>query len=378
MSPHFCYHLAAPPPGDSVAPLSDLALASRLSYFLWSSLPDDELLKTARAGKLRDQRVLRVQVRRMLKDPKVSRFAREFFGQWLGHRDFLTQETVNRQVFPAFDDVLKQAMFEEPTRLITWLIQRDRPITELLDGDVTFVNRSLARHYGLPFRGQGDEWEMVEGLHRHGRGGVLGMAVFLTKNSQPQRTSPVKRGFWVVHKLLGEHIPPPPPDVAVLPAKETDTKGKTIRQLLALHTTEPACARCHQRFDPIGLAMEGFDPIGRSRAKDLAGRAIDNLVRLPSGKEARGVPEFGQYLAGQRKQDFARTLCHKFLGYALGRSLQLSDGPLLEKMQAELPAKGYRLSSLFELVAASPQFRHQRCRNFTPSRFKPEAQGAKE
>jgi hypothetical protein len=377
-SPHFCYHLAVAPPGETVAPLPDLALASRLSYFLWSSVPDAELLKLARAGKLRDERVLLGQVRRMLKDPKVSRFALEFFGQWLGHRDFLTREAVDRQVFPAFNDALKQTMFEEPTRLTTWMIQEDRPVTRLLDGDVTLVNGVLARHYGIPFAGRPDDWKLARGLHERGRGGVLGMAVFLTKNSQPQRTSPVKRGFWVVDKLLGEHIPPPPPDVAVLPAKETDTRGKTIRQLLALHTSDARCARCHQRFDPVGLAMEGFDPIGRGRAKDLAGRPIDNLVRLPGGAEARGVPAFGRYLAARRKQDFTRTLCHKFLGYALGRSLQLSDGPLLEKMRADLPAHGYRLRALFELVAASPQFRNQRCRNFTPSRFKPDTQGANE
>jgi hypothetical protein len=138
------------------------------------------------------------------------------------------------------------------------------------------------------------------------------------------------------------------------------------------------CARCHQRFDPIGLSMEGFDPIGRSRTRDLAGRPVDNLVVLPSGKESRGVPEFGHYLATHRQQDFTRTLCHKFLGYALGRSLQLSDQPLLDKMQTELPANGYRLSTLFELVVTSPQFRNQRCQNFTPSRFTPEAQGTKE
>jgi hypothetical protein len=374
--PHFCYRLDVAPPGQSVARLSDLALASRLSYFLWSSLPDAELLAAAKAGKLRDERGLRQQVRRMLKDPKTSRFSREFFGQWLGHRDFLTQVTVSRQSFPVFDDALKEAMFEEPTRLITWLIQEDRPITELLDGDVTFVNSALARHYGLPFRGKPGEWEQVSGLRKQGRGGALGMAVFLTKNSQQQRTSPVKRGFWVVHKLLGEHIPPPPPDVAVLPAKETDTNGKTIRQLMALHTTDARCARCHQRFDPVGLAMEGFDPIGRARTRDLAGRAIDNLVRLPDGKEARGVPEFATYLAEHRRDEFARTLCHKFLGYALGRSLQLSDGPLLEKMQADLRANNYRLSRLFELVALSPQFRNQRCRDFLPSRFKPEEEEA--
>jgi hypothetical protein len=375
VSPHFCCRLDVSPPGDSVAPLSDLALASRLSYFLWSSMPDEELYSVARAGKLRDERVLQQQVRRMLRDPKVSRFALEFFGQWLGYRDFLTQESVDRKVFPAFDDALKQAMFEEPTRLITHLIQHDLPITELLNGDTTFVNKRLAQHYGLAFRGPEGEWELVAGQQERGRGGLLGMALVLTRNSQPQRTSPVKRGFWVVHKLLGEHIPPPPPDVAVLPAKETETDGKTIRQLLALHTTDARCARCHQRFDPIGLSMEGFDPIGRVRAKDLAGRPIDNVVQLPSGKAARGVPEFGKYLATQRRQDFTRTLCHKFLGYALGRSLQLSDQPLLEKMQADLEAQDYHLSALFELVATSPQFRTQRCRDFTPTRFQPQAQG---
>lgn len=371
VSPHYCYHLDVAPLGNSVAPLPDLALASRLSYFIWSSGPDEELLALANSGKLRDERVLREQVRRMLKNPKVSRFALEFFGQWLGYRDFLTQETVNRQAFPAFDDALKQAMFEEPTRLITLLIQRDRPITELLNGDSTLVNQRLANHYGFPFRGSADEWEEVAGLHKQGRGGLLGMAVFLTKNSQPQRTSPVKRGFWVVHKVLGEHIPPPPADVAVLPAKETDTNGKTIRQLMKLHVDDMKCAQCHQRFDPVGLAMEGFDPIGRTRAKDLAGRAIDNVVQLPSGKEARGVPEFGEYLAKHRRAEFAKTLSQKFLGYALGRSLQLSDQPLLDQMNATL-ANDDKLSTLFGLVATSPQFRNQRCKDFTPSKFKAE------
>lgn len=374
VSPHFCFRLNTVPAGESVAPLSELALAARLSYFSWSSTPDEELLAIANAGKLRDERVLREQVRRMLKDPKVSRFALEFFGQWLGYRDFLTQETVNRQVFPVFDDALKQAMFEEPTRVATDLIQRDRPITELLSSDATLVNKRLAQHYGLSFRGQSEEWERMEGLHACGRGGLLGMAVFLTKNSQPQRTSPVKRGFWVVHKLLGEHIPPPPADVVALPAKESETP-KTIRQLMTLHVDDMRCARCHVRFDAIGLSMEGFDPIGRSRVKDLAGRPVDNVVQLPSGKNVSGVPEFGQYLASHRSADFSRTLCRKFLGYALGRSLQLSDQPLLEKMQVELEGHEYHLSALFELVATSPQFRNQRCQDFTPSRFHPEPQG---
>jgi len=370
VSPHFGMRFDPTPAGESVAPLSDLALASRLSYFIWSGPPDAELLQLAKAGKLRDPKVLLEQVRRMLKDEKVSRFSREFFGQWLGHRDFLTQESVNRQAFPAFDDALKLAMFEEPTRVITHLIQQDKPITGLLNGDSTFVNKRLAQHYGLPFQGAADEWQLVTGLHSQGRAGVLGMAVFLTKNSQPQRTSPVKRGFWVVHKLLGEHIPPPPPDVAVLPAKETDTNGKTIRELLKLHVDDAKCARCHQRFDPIGLSMEGFDPIGRFRSKDLAGRAIDNVVNLPSNKQARGVPEFSAYLATHRKNEFIHTLCQKFLGYALGRSLQLSDQPLLEKMESELEKNDYKLSALFDLVATSPQFVTQRCQDFTTAKFK--------
>jgi hypothetical protein len=305
----------------------------------------------------------------MARDPKASRFSGEFFGQWLGYRDFLTQESVNRTVFPAFDDALRQAMFEEPTRLATHLIRNDLPIIDLLNSDVTFVNRKLAGHYGLPFRDNGDEWQLVSGLNAGGRGGILGMAVFLTRNSQPQRTSPVKRGFWVVHKVLGEHIPPPPPDVAVLPAKETEA-GKSIRELMKLHVEDTKCARCHQRFDPIGLAMEGFDPIGRSRSKDLAGRAVDNLVSLPDGKEVRGVPRFADYLAKHRKGDFTRTLSRRFLGYALGRSLQLSDQPLLERMQAELEKNENKLSALFELAVMSPQFRNQRCKDFTLSRFK--------
>lgn len=370
VSPHFCYRIDPAPPGDSVQAVGDVALASRLSYFLWSSMPDEELLSLAKLGKLHDESVLRAQTRRMLKDPKISGFALEFFGPWLRYRDFLEQEGVSREVFPRFDNALKQSMFEEPTRVLTQVIQQDRPVTELLSGDVTLVNKRLAEHYGVPFTGAENDWVAVTGLHEQGRSGLLGMAVFLTKNSQPQRTSPVKRGFWVVHHLLGEHIPPPPPDVVALPAKETDTSGKTIRQLLALHTEEGKCARCHLRFDDVGLAMEGFDAIGRTRTHDLAGRPIDNLVRLPSGKEVRGVPEYAQFLAAERIDDFSKTLCQKLVGYALGRSLQLSDQPLLETMQANLKQNDYRLSALFETVVASPQFRNQRCRDFSTAVFR--------
>lgn len=380
VSPHFTYRMDPPPAGDSVRPVPDVALASRLSYFLWSSMPDSELLAVAESGQLIQTDALREQTRRMLKDPKVRAFALEFFGQWLGHRDFLSQESVNREVFRDFDNTLRQAMFDEPTRVITDLIQYDRPVTDLLSSDTTIVNERLAKHYGLPFNpqesggqagdGQNAEWVQISGMRRQGRGGLLGMAVFLTKFSQPERTSPVKRGFWVFHKVLGQHIPAPPADVAVLPAKETDTNGKTIRELLKLHTDDAKCARCHVRFDPIGLSMEGFDPIGRTRNKDLAGRAVDNVVHLPNGKEAKGVPEFAEYLATHRRGDFIRTLCRKFLGYALGRSPVLSDQPLLEAMETALEENDYRFSSLFETVVLSSQFRNERCRDFSTARFR--------
>ncbi len=384
VSPYFCYRIDLPPDGNSVKPIPDVGLASRLSYFLWSSKPDTELMALATAGKLNNPKTLQTQTRRMLKDAKVSGFALEFFGQWLRYRDFLQQESVSREVFRDFDEPLKQAMFEEPTRFITDLIQNDRPVTDLLHSNSTFINKRLAQHYGLPFdastaaAGSGmkftpaTDWQRAEGIQQRGRGGLLGMAVFLTKNSQPQRTSPVKRGFWVIHKLLGEHIPAPPADVAVLPSKETDTNGMTIRELLALHTDDIKCARCHQRFDFVGLSMEGFDAIGRNRSKDLAGRPIDNVVRLPSGKEARGVPDFSKYLVNHRKQDFVKTLNHKLLGYALGRSLQLSDQPLLDKLQRKLAANDDRFVTLFETIVTSPQFRKQRCRDFTAAEFKKE------
>jgi len=375
VSPHFCFRVDEVPSGESIAPLSDIGLASRLSYFLWSSMPDDELLALAKAGKLSDESTLRLQTRRMLKDPKVRSFALEFFGQWLNHRDFLKQESVDRRVFPAFTDELKLAMFDEPTRMITHLIQSDRPITDVLYGDVTFVNKSLAAHYGIPGPNTNDEWRQVDGMQKQGRGGVLGMAVFLTQYSQPQRTSPVKRGFWVVHKLLGEHIPAPPNDIAPLPAKETETGGKSIRQLLALHTEAEMCARCHKRFDPIGLSMEGFDPIGKTRTQDLAGRPVDNLVKLPTGATSRGIPEFLKFIQATRNDEYIDTLCRKFLGYALGRSVEASDHELLEKMKSELDRNDDRFSAMFETVVCSPQFRNQRCREFSLAKFRPTSSG---
>lgn len=386
MSPDFCYRYTATPPGTGVYPLSDQELASRLSYFLWSSLPDDQLLAAANAGKLHEAGTLAAQTRRMLKDPRTSSFAREFLGQWLRYRDYLTNDSIIAETFPGYTDELRQAMFEEPVRLATYLIQEDRPITDLLSSDITFVNATLASHYGGDIASQyaknaaawraeqqrlgqpvpedsNEVWQRVEGLRSAGRGGLFGMGVILTKNSAGERTSPVKRGFWTVHHLLGQHFPPPPAEVGELPKNEKEAT-KTIRELLAEHAASPKCAMCHVHFDGLGLALEGFDPIGRARTKDLGGRPIDDVAQLPNGETARGIPGLIDYIEQHRRRDFVRTICRKFLGYALGRSVMLSDQPLLNEMEAALERNDYRFSVMFEMVVASPQFRQQRGREF--------------
>jgi hypothetical protein len=374
MSPEFCYHYRRTPSGNQATPLNDYDLASRMSYFLWGTLPDGALLEAARAGQLRQEDGLLRQTRRMLQDEKIESFAREFLGQWLQYHDFMERNPVNAAAFPGYDDGLRQAMLEEPVRLATHLIQNDQPITSLLDSDMTFVNARLAKHYGTVIEQQfagklnvernsgvsvDQPWLPVSGLHEEGRGGLFGMAVVLTTNSAGERTSPVKRGFWSVHHLLGQHFPPPPADVPELPKSEKDA-SKSIRELLKSHVEAPQCALCHTHFDSLGLAMEGFDPIGRRRQKDGAGRKIDNVARLPNGEDSEGIPGLIAYIEQHRKDDFTKTICRKFLGYALGRSVELSDQPLLTKMGKALKDNNYRFSVMFEMVVASPQFRQQR------------------
>lgn len=368
MSPDFCFRLTTPPDGSGLAPLTDLELAKRLSYFLWSSLPDEPLLRAAREGRLRDDAELVAQTRRMCRDPKIQTFAREFCGQWLRYRDFLAKDAVPSADFPGYSAAVREALFEEPSRLMTFLVQDDRPVTEMLTSDVTFVNAALAKHYGGGIaenyaRATGDEWRRVDGLRAQGRGGLFGMGVILAKNSAGARTSPIKRGFWTVHHLLGQYFPPPPAEVAELPPGEKEAK-KTIRELIVEHTANPRCAMCHVHFDQFGMALEGFDSVGRARKKDLGGRAIDDLAVLPGGHEARGVPGLIDYVAARRKQDFVRTLNRKLLGYALGRSVTLSDHTLLSEMEAALATHGDKFSALFETVVKSPQFRMQRARDF--------------
>ncbi len=341
-------------------PLSAYALASRLSYFLWSSMPDEELLRHAAAGDLQRRDVLLAQARRMLKDGRVRGFATEFAGNWLGFRHFETNNSVDRERFPAFNNDLREAMFEEPIRYIEDAVRHDRSILDLLFGDYTFVNPALAKHYGIPgVTGDTDHWVRVDDAGRYGRGGLLPMAVFLTENSPGLRTSPVKRGHWVVQRVLGEVIPPPPPVVPELPNDEAKS-DLPVRDMLARHRENPVCAACHARFDSFGLAFEGYGPVGDARTRDLAGRVVETGVSYPGGFQGDGLEGLRSYIRAHRQQDFVDTLSRKLLAYALNRSLQLSDEALIEEMTARLAEDQYRFSSLVETIVASPQFRNRR------------------
>jgi hypothetical protein len=363
MSPRFLYRvdLAGEGNGGSLQPLSDYDLASRLSYFLWASMPDAELLAHAAAGDLHRHDVLVAQARRMVRDGRVRGMAEEFAGNWLDFRRFQEHNSVDRARFPAFNDELRRAMFEEPIRFFVDVVQNDRPVSEFVDGRHTFVNAPLARHYGMPAApGGGDEWVRVDDATRYGRGGLLPMAVFLTRNSPGLRTSPVKRGYWVVKRLLGENIPAPPPNVPDLPDDEAKLGERTLRETLARHRADKACAGCHARFDPIGLAFEGYGPVGETRKVDLGGRPVDARASFPRGGEGTGVDGLRTYLASVRRAEFVESLCRKLLAFGLGRTLLPSDDGTVDKMRVRLAAEGGRFGALVETIVRSPQFTNKR------------------
>ncbi|HEY0266363.1 MAG TPA: DUF1592 domain-containing protein [Rhizomicrobium sp.] len=371
MSPDFLYRFdlagAARPSLASVKtgafaaqPLSDISLANRLSYFLWASMPDAELLKHAAAGDLHRPAVLLAQTDRMLKDPKVSGLATEFTGNWLVFRQFETNNSIDRMRFPTFDDDLREAMFQEPIHFMEDNILHDNSVLDLLYGNYTFVNAPLARHYGMPaIDGGVDHWVRVDNADKYGRGGILPMAVFMTAYSPGLRTSPVKRGNWVVQKVLGIRVPPPPPVVPELPSDEAKT-DKPIREMLAEHHKNPYCAGCHLRFDSFGLVFEGYGPVGNARTQDLAGRPIDASATFPGGFQATGLVGLQTFIRENRQDKFTENLSRKLLAYALNRSLQLSDESLVDKMKTGLTASGYKFRALVETIVTSPQFLDRR------------------
>ncbi|OJW13072.1 MAG: hypothetical protein BGO49_19900 [Planctomycetales bacterium 71-10] len=357
-APAFLYRLEKAPEGVASAPASDWEMAGRLSYFLRSSAPDAELRETAAAGKLRDPDELAAQARRLLRSPDVRRLAEEFACQWIHIYDFDAQDEKSERHFPAFK-ALKGAMYEEAILLFADLFRSDAPVSAIYDADHTFLNQALAEHYGIPGV-TGPEWRRVDGIRKHGRGGILGLAATLAKQSGASRTSPILRGNWVAEVLMGDRVPKPPKDVPILPDEAEGEGGLSVRQLTERHTRDVRCSGCHAKMDPYGFSLEAYDAVGRFRARDAADLPIDARAKLADGTEFDGLDGLRSFLLTQRREAVERQFCKKLLGYALGRGVQLTDEPLLDEMRRRLDSEGGRISTVVDAIVRSRQFREVR------------------
>lgn len=353
-SPAFLYRRENPAPGKDASPVANSELANRLSFFLWSSVPDSKLRKVADAGELVADDVLVRETGRMLKDTRTRRLAIQFACQWLHLRDFDQNDDKNEKLYPQFA-TLRSDMYEETVRFFEDMFRNDGSILGLLDADHTFLNESLAKHYGIGGV-SGSELRRVEGVQSKGRGGILGMATLLASQSGASRTSPILRGNWIFETLLGERLPRPPGNVPQLP--EAVPSGLTARQLIEKHSSVPECAKCHARIDPYGFALEQYDAIGRLRTT-----AVDTKTTLAEGKAIEGIEGLRDYLLTERRDDVVRQFCRKLLGFALGREVQLSDEPLLDTMLTRLEKNDYRFHVAIESIVLSRQFRQIRGTN---------------
>ena len=371
-SPKFLFRLELDdrPQGPESYAIDEFQLASRLSYFLWRSMPDDELFELASQNQLTAN--LEAQVKRMLADPKATEMARDFGTQWLQIQRLATV-TPDREHFPHFRRRWLTAMLKETELFLESILREDRSVIDLLDADYTFLNQELANHYGIadtkgnwmyqektvpggePIKGSAFRRVALQGTSR---GGILTHASVLTATSNPTRTSPVKRGRWVLEQILGTPPPPPPPDVPELEEDKAASAATTLRELLEQHREDPACANCHAKMDPIGFALENYNAIGAFRKKD-GGLVIDTTAELPDGTTLDGIADLKQILK-DRKQEFVRCLTEKLLTYALGRGLEYYDRPTVDRIVAQLEAEGYRSSVLVTEIVKSDPFRLRR------------------
>ncbi|MFM7321987.1 MAG: DUF1592 domain-containing protein [Armatimonadota bacterium] len=356
VSPNFLFRAETDPGNGGAVALGDYELASRLSYFLWCSMPDDRLFALAAAGKLREPDTLAAQVRRMLADPKCVDFADAFAGQWLRTREILETAQPDTGKFPEFTPTLRRAMFDETVAFFLSVVRDNAPAITLLDADYTFLNRELARHYGLP-PVEGDALRRVR-LPDSRRGGVLAQGAVLTLTSYPQRTSPVLRGKWILSEILGAPPPPPPPVVATLPPDDRPKEGQTLRQRLEAHRAKPECRSCHERIDPLGFALENYDAIGRWR-EDIGGVKVDAVGTLSTGERFEGPVELKRILRA-READVARNIVERMLAYALGRGLEPADLPSVRKIVSDAAPGGYRTGDLITGIVRSLPFRYRK------------------
>ena len=362
-SPSFLYRREISGPDKDPVNISAYEMATRLSYFLWSSSPDKELLAAAKNGSLNQIPVLHEQTKRMLKDPKIIRMAEQFACQWFHINDFDENDDKNEKLFPQFEK-LRSSMYKESLLFFDDIFRNNGSILDLITADHAFLDRSLAEHYGEGFlklwdthKQNTNNWKRIKGTQLHGRGGILGMSTFLSVNSGASRTSPILRGNWIYETLLGQKLPKPPLNVPVLP--EVIPDNLTARQLIEKHSSSKECAKCHERIDPYGFALEQFDAIGRKRESSM-----DTSTVLYDGTKIDGIKGLQHYIVSQRLDDFLEQFCRKILGYSLGREVQLSDIPLIEQMKNNLKKSDYRFHELVQQVVSSDQFRKIRGRLF--------------
>ena len=371
VSAHFIYRIETPLEKTKIGKVNDWELATRLSYFLWSSMPDARLRTMAASGRLAgsisnvsnqppdDAKCVDLvqQARRMLKDQRIRGLATEFACQWLGLDGFASDDGKNQRQYPTFT-ALRGDMYEEVVTFFVDMFQTDGSVLDIIDSDHTFMNAALATfygHQGVPAQG----WHRVDGMKGRQRGGVIGMAAILSKQSGATRTSPVLRGNWIVETLLGQRLPDPPLAVPELP-DAINRQGLTVRELTEKHVSSPACAKCHVRIDPYGFALEAFDAIGRHREQDLVGQPVNTHARLHDGTEFEGLEGLKHHLLDKHRDTILRQFCRKLLGFSLGRTTQLSDRTLIDKMLKQLKLNDYRFSVAVVAIIRSQQFRFHR------------------
>jgi len=357
VSPAFLYRVESAARGPERR-LNSWELASRMSFFLWSSIPDDQLRRAAAAGELENPALLEKQVRRMTADPKARRIATEFFGQWLGFYQFNEYRGVDTGRFPEFTEEVKASMYDEAVSTFEYIVRRNRPLSEVLHADYVFLNKPLAKFYGLESVADvtaTGSVERVDGARAFNRGGALRLGSVLTTTSAPLRTSPVKRGDWVLRRILGTPTPKPPADAGTIPADDKTFAGQTLRERLAQHKRNATCANCHLRIDPLGFPLEGFDAVGRSRTTYADGKPVDVTGEFADTTTIVGSDGLLQYLRSREPQVMT-TMSRKMIGYALGRTILASDRPLIRSM-SELGGTA-SFADFAAQIVSSRQFRY--------------------